>query len=258
MDVVNARIDGRYRLGEKLGSGSYGSVYRAFEINSHAEVVVKIARTTKAKALRQEYHILSQLSLSDCVGIPRALWLGRENELHVMVLEHLGPSLEECRRACGGKLSLNTVTLIARQLVCLMSDIHSRHYIHRDIKPSNTLTGLGDHTHKIFLADFGIAQKFRDPDTHAHIPLSNNHPLAGTPTFTSIHSHLGFELSRRDDLESLAYVLIYLLKGSLPWIGVGSEDVVLQLKQQISTNKLCADLPEGFALILDYSRTLAF
>ncbi|KAI0244976.1 kinase-like domain-containing protein, partial [Lactifluus subvellereus] len=197
-------------------------------------------------------------SLSDCVGIPRALWLGRENELHVMVLEHLGPSLEECRHACGGKLSLNTVTLIARQLVCLMSDIHSRHYIHRDIKPSNTLTGLGDHTHKIFLADFGIAQKFRDPDTHAHIPLSNNHPLAGTPTFTSIHSHLGFELSRRDDLESLAYVLIYLLKGSLPWIGVGSEDVVLQLKQQISTNKLCADLPEGFALILDYSCTLAF
>ncbi|KAI0245389.1 kinase-like domain-containing protein [Lactifluus subvellereus] len=254
---TNTHINGHYKLGEKLGSGSYGSVYRAIEINSQAEVILKIARSgTKGNALRQEYHILGQLS--NCARVPKALWLGCEDELHVMALERLGPSLEECCRACGGKLSLNAVTLIAKYLLSCLQDIHSHHYIHCDIKPSNILSGFGDHTHQIYLVDFGVAQKFRDPRTHAHIPLCNNLPLSGTPAFTSIHSHLGFELSRCDDLESLVYVLIYLLQGSLPWIGIGSKDLVLQLKQQISACELCTGLPEGFALILEYSRSLAF
>ena len=118
--------------------------------------------------------------------------------------------------------------------------------------------GLGNCAQQVYLVDFGISQQFRDPGTHAHILPGDHHPLTGTPAFASINSHLGFELSWCDDIESLAYVLIYLLKGSLPWIGVRNWDQILQLKQKTPTSKLCDGIPEGFALILDYSRSLAF
>jgi serine/threonine protein kinase len=139
-----------------------------------------------------------------------------------------------------------------------LQNIHLHHYIHRDIKPANILTGLGDNAHIVYLADFGIAKRFRDPQTRAHVPLSNGHPLTGSPAFASINSHLGMELSRRDDLESLAYVLINLLRGSLPWINTGSVDVVLQLKQQTTLDELCSGLPTCFKSILEYSRALPF
>ncbi|KAI0244951.1 kinase-like domain-containing protein [Lactifluus subvellereus] len=250
-------IDGRYKLGEKLGSGSYGKVYQAREIGGQTVVVVKIAHSgIEANALKHEYHVLGQLS--SYAGVPKALWLGREEELHVMVLESLGPSLEEHFDACGRKFSLITVALIAGQLLSHLQNIHLHHYIHRDIKPANILTGLGDSAHIVYLADFGIAKRFRNPKTHAHVPLSNGHQLTGSPAFTSINSHLGIELSRRDDLESLAYVLIYLLRGSLPWINMGSMDVVLQLKQQTTPDELCSGLPTCFKSILEYSRALPF
>jgi serine/threonine protein kinase len=250
-----------------------GRVYQAREIGGQTVVVVKIAHSgIEANALKHEYHILGQLS--SYAGVPKALWLGREEELHVMVLESLGPSLEEHFNACGHKFSLITVALIAGQLVRYraydhvsgltifqlshLQNIHSRHYIHRDIKPANILTGLGDSAHIVYLADFGIAKRFRNPKTHAHVPLSNGHHLTGSPAFTSINSHLGIELSRRDDLESLAYVLIYLLRGSLPWINMGGMDIVLHLKQQTTPDELCSGLPTCFKSILEYSRTLPF
>ncbi|KAI0247250.1 kinase-like domain-containing protein, partial [Lactifluus subvellereus] len=134
-------------------------------------------------------------------------------ELHAMVLEHLGPSLKERFNNRGHKFSLITVALIAGQLGSHLQNIYTRYYIQCDIKPANILTGLGDAAYIVYLADFGIAKRFHNPNTHAHVPLSNGQHLVGCLAFTSINSHLGIELSRRDDLESLAYVLVYLLRG---------------------------------------------
>ena len=141
--------------------------------------------------------------------------------------------------------------------MCLQN-IHSRHYIHRDIKPANILTCSKESSSAVYLADFGIAKQFRHPNTHIHIPFRDGTSLTGTPAFASINSHQGAEFSRRDDIESLAYLLIYFLRGSLPWLGVCSVDTVLQLKQEISADELCSGLPTGFRLILEHARTLSF
>ena len=110
----------------------------------------------------------------------------------------------------------------------------------------------------VYLADFGIAKRFHYPNTHIHIPSRNGTSLTGTPVFASINSHQGAELSRCDDIESLAYLLIYFLRGSLPWLGIRSVDTVVQLKREISTEDLCSGLPIGFRLILEHARVLAF
>jgi serine/threonine protein kinase len=140
--------------------------------------------------------------------------------------------------------------------------MHSRNYIHRDIKPTNILIGHGDLKNTAFLIDFGIAKEFRDSATRAHIPFHQNHSFVGTPAFTSINHHLGFESGRRDDIESLAYTLIYLLCGSLPWFNKDtpslSNDAILKLKQDIPAEILCCGIPLEFATLLTYSRSVKF
>lgn len=138
--------------------------------------------------------------------------------------------------------------------------IHSRNFVHRDLKPSNILVGVGEQANLVYIIDFGLSKEFRNPDTHRHIPYSTTLGLTGTPTFASINSHLGLELGRRDDLESLAYILIYFLRGSLPWQGanVGNCDLVVENKQTISTYDLCHGVPVEFRTFLEYSRSLSF
>ncbi|KAI0310387.1 kinase-like domain-containing protein, partial [Amylostereum chailletii] len=98
-----------------------------------------------------------------------------------------------------------------------LESLHSRGYIHRDIKPSNFLFGLEEESMRVFLIDFGLAHRYIDPDSGRHIPFNHTKELIGTPRWASINAHSGIEQSRRDDLESLAYVLIYFARGSLPW-----------------------------------------
>ena len=116
--------------------------------------------------------------------------------------------------------------------------------------------GVGKHSNVVHVIDFGLSKEFRDPNTHAHIPFNNGLGLVGTATFTSINAHLGIELGRRDDLESLAYILFYFLWGSLPWHGAGER--ILESKQQITTLDLFHQLPLEFRAFFEHSRTLAF
>jgi serine/threonine protein kinase len=143
--------------------------------------------------------------------------------------------------------------------------MHSRNFVHRDLKPNNIAVGVGQKAGIVYLIDFGLAKQFRDPNTHMHIPYINMHGLTGTAVFASIHSHIGWELGRRDDLESLAYILIYFLRGSLPWQSCHQEgcqdvkeDFVLKLKQQINVHDLCHNLPVEFRKFLEYARSLSF
>jgi casein kinase I homolog HRR25 len=144
--------------------------------------------------------------------------------------------------------------------ICRLQLIHTRNFVHRDIKPSNIVMGIGKHANVAYIIDFGLSKEYRNPCTRQHIPYGNTFGLIGSPTFASIHSHLGMEHGRRDDLESLAYVLIYFLRGSLPWQGLDFEghDLIAESKQQNSTDDLCEGLPQEFHTFLDYSRSLSF
>ena len=145
-----------------------------------------------------------------------------------------------------------------------VQSIHEKSLIYRDIKPDNFLMGIGKRGNQVNVIDFGLAKKFRDPKTHLHIPYRENKNLTGTARYTSINTHLGVEQARRDDLESLAYILMYFLRGALPWQGLKAAnkkqkyDCIREKKLTTPSDLLCSGLPNEFGILLNYCRSLNF
>ncbi|KAG2108219.1 casein kinase I [Suillus discolor] len=231
-------------LGEVLGSGSYAVVYSARNIINDDNVALKLETVVDhSSSVEREYWILKQLEGG--VGIPRTLWFSRESVYHALVLELLGPSLHQLFLANNQRFSLLNVVNLGVQLLSRLEYIHSHNYIHGDVKPQNILVGLGNLRHTAFIIDFGITKI-----------------LSGTPAFASINNHLGVEPGRRDDLESLTYMLIYFLRGSLPWLTSDNEKLsnstILKCKARATIADICHDIPVEFANILIYTCSLAF
>ncbi|CAD5119320.1 DgyrCDS7942 [Dimorphilus gyrociliatus] len=182
-----------------------------------------------------------------------------------MVTDLLGPNLEDLYNYCKRKFSLKTVLQLADQMLGRVEYIHNKCFIHRDIKPDNFLMGIGARrVNTVFLIDYGLAKKYRDMRTRTHIPYREGKSLTGTARYASVNAHLGVEQSRRDDLESLGYVLVYLAKGSLPWQGLKAA-TRKQKYERISEKKLstipevlCKGFPEEFQKYLTYTKNLKF
>ncbi|KAG1817372.1 kinase-like protein [Suillus variegatus] len=260
MDKVPIRVDGRFRLGDILGSGSYAVVYRARNIIKDDAVAIKLEPVNHSSSVQRKYRVLK--NLEGGVGIPRALWFSRESTYHALVLDLLGPSLHHIFLTHNQKFSLDTVVNLGDQLLSHLEYIHLHNYIHGDIKPQNVVVGLGDLKHTAFIIDFGTAKEFWNTSTGVHIPFRQGQCLTSTPAFASINDHLGVELGRRDDLESLTYMLIYCLQGSLPWLTSDQEKLssssILERKVNTTIEVLCHGIPVEFATILIYTRALAF
>ncbi|XP_004297828.1 PREDICTED: casein kinase I-like [Fragaria vesca subsp. vesca] len=256
-------IGGKFKLGRKIGSGSFGELYLGINVRTGEEVAVKLESVkTKHPQLHYESKLYMILQGGKCVH--HLKWFGVEGEYNVMVIDLLGQSLEEKFNYCNRKFSLKTVLMLADQLIDRVEYVHSRGFLHRDIKPDNFLLGLRRKANQVYIIDYGLAKKYRDLQTHKHIPYRENKNLTGTPRYASVNTHLGIEQSRRDDLESLGYVLMYFLRGSLPWQGLkaGTKkqkyDKIREKKMFTPIEGLCKSYPSEFTTYFHYCRSLRF
>ncbi|XP_017222333.1 casein kinase 1-like protein 10 isoform X1 [Daucus carota subsp. sativus] len=256
-------VGGKFKLGRKIGSGSFGELYLGVNVQSGEEVAVKL-EPAKTKHPQLHYESKLYMYLHGGAGVPNLKWYGVEGEYNAMVIDLLGPSLEDLFNYCNRKLMLKTVLMLADQLITRVEYMHSRGFLHRDIKPDNFLMGLGRKANQVYIIDYGLAKKYRDLQTHKHIPYRENKNLTGTARYASVNTHLGVEQSRRDDLESLGYVLMYFLRGSLPWQGLkaGTKkqkyDRISEKKIQTSIEVLCKSYPSEFMSYFHYCRSLRF
>jgi len=271
---MELRVGGKYILGRKLGSGSFGDIYLGKNRLNEEEVAIKL-ESLKSKHPQLLYESKLYRILAGGVGIPNVHWYGVEGEYNAMVMDVLGPSLEDLFNFVVRKntstntpgFSLKTVLMCADQMINRIEYMHAKNFIHRDIKPDNFLIGLGKKANQIYIIDFGLAKKYRDPKTQQHIPYREGKNLTGTARYASLNTHLGIEQSRRDDLEALGYVLMYFNRGKLPWQGLkpakgdskkGKYDLIMEKKMSTPIEVLCKHYPTEFITYLNYCRSLRF
>lgn len=260
--MAAALINNKYRITRRIGGGSFGEIYMGIGPQNE-KVAIKFERQgTRCPQLRHEYKVYRELA--KCPGFCTVYHFGTQDNYNVMVMDLLGPSLEDLFNKVNRRFSLKTTLQIADQMLERVDTLHSRHLIHRDIKPANFVIGIGEDHGSIYCVDFGLSKRYRHPKSLQHIPHRDGRSLTGTPRYASINNHLGIEQSRRDDLESIGYVLIYFLKGSLPWQGLKAKNapkkyrMILEKKQQVSIAQLCQGCPSQFAEFLAYTRSLKF
>ena len=244
----------------------------ATHVEKAYEVAMKI-ESTKSTILKlgyeaKIYRYLTRRSKGErrVLGIPRLYYYCERKNLNVnvMVIELLGPSLEELFSFCNRKFSLKTILMLADQLIERIEFVHSKYLLHRDIKPDNFLMGVGSDANILHVIDFGLAKKYRDFKTLLHSPYREGKNLTGTARYASLRTHEGIEQSRRDDLESIGFVLMYFCRGSLPWQGIRATSKkqkykkIYEKKRDTSIGKLCEGYPIEFATYLNYARNLKF
>ncbi|XVE70624.1 hypothetical protein DITRI_Ditri10aG0086200 [Diplodiscus trichospermus] len=168
---MEPRVGNKFRLGRKIGSGSFGEIYLGTNIQTNEEVAIKL-ENVKTKHPQLLYESKLYRILQGGTGIPNVRWFGVEGDYNVLVMDLLGPSLEDLFNFCSRKLSLKSVLMLADQMINRVEFVHSKSFLHRDLKPDNFLMGLGRRANQVYIIDFGLAKKYRDSSTHQHIPYS--------------------------------------------------------------------------------------
>eukprot|EP00047_Mylnosiga_fluctuans_P020327 m.90993 g.90993 ORF g.90993 m.90993 type:complete len:388 (+) comp8483_c0_seq2:81-1244(+) len=254
-----------FKVGKKIGAGNFGELRLGKNIYNNEDVAIKMeASNARAPQLYIEYRFYQ--ILGSHVGVPKVFYFGTCGKYNALVLELLGPSLEDLFDMCGRKFSIKTVCMAAIQLITRLEYVHSKNIIFRDIKPENFLVDrksiTGDCT--IHIIDFGLSKEYIDPETGKHIPYREHKSLTGTARYMSINTHLGKEQSRRDDCEALGHMLIYFLRGSLPWQGLKADNLkqrytmIGEVKRTTPIDELCKGFPAEVATYLQYTRNLEF
>jgi len=249
----------KFKTIQKLGEGSFGKVYKA-EYNGEY-FALKIESNSKSKGLLEmENNIMTHL---EGPNIPSIIAYGNNDDYNFLVMQLMDKSLEDIfkiRKA----FSIKTTAMIGFQLIGALHYIHDRHIIHRDVKPDNCVMGREELNENLYLIDFGLAKRYRSSKTLKQNPLTKRKRLTGTARYASIHALEGYEQSRRDDMESVGYIMAYFLRGGLPWQGMklkSKEDKyknILDKKKEISSEILFKGFPSEFAEILDYTKNLEY
>ena len=257
-NILNQTFFNKYHCISKIGEGSFGNIYKASYNGKY--YALKFENIKKSNLLEKEAVIMNYLKGPN---IPNVNYYGSTKDYNILVMKLLGKNLETFLEE-KKKFSLKTVCMIGYQFINILEYLHNKHIIHRDIKPDNFVVGLKNFSHNIYLLDFGLSKKYRSSKTLKQIPFMNIDKIIGTVRYNSINANKGFEQSPKDDLESAGYVLIYLIKGKLPWQGIPANNKkekykkILRMKIELTAHKLCEGMPEEFVKFIDYTRNLYY
>lgn len=255
-------VGNRYRLGKHIGKGTFGVVYLAEDLQTRARYAAKgESAAVKRPQIPTEARFLCVLA--DLPGFPSLHWCGVQDETNVIIMDLLGLSLSDLVQSCQNKFSVKTTCMLADQMLTRVQELHERLVVHRDVKPENFLMGLGASACTVHMIDFGLAKFFRQKETGMHLRFSTGKRLCGTPRFASINAHTS-EQSRRDDLESLGYGLVFFLRGKLPWQDLGASvnerqfGIILEAKKNTPLDALCQGCPPQLLTYMEIVRRLGF
>ena len=258
-DILGQIFFNKYYCIKKLGEGSFGQLYEAnYKKEKYA---------LKFEERKKDYNLLQNeaaiMNYLKGPNIPFVKSYGFNNKYNILVMQLLGKSLEELLME-RKNFSLKTVCMLGYQMINTLEFIHERHILHRDVKPDNFVMGLDELSENVYLIDFGLAKKYRSMTTLIQYPLTKKDKLTGTARYASINALKGYEHSRRDELESVGYILVYFLKGKLPWQRIKANTKeekykkILEKKIEISSNELCKGLPKEFENFLEYTKQLKY
>lgn len=262
MEIKKTTIDSRFKLLNKLGESQSSDVYKALDLTSNTHVALKFETIKNHQQFPSEIQALTTLSTIE--GIPKLLATGVFNNKQYLVLELLDSNLDSKFKKYNKKFSLNCVTSIGLQMIKLLKNLHDMNYIHRDIKPTNIMTGKKNSKGEnplLYLIDFGVSKKYRDPITKQHSLYGEKRPMLGSIKYSSLNAHLGIEQSRRDDLEACLNVLVYFLKGKLPWDCQEQEIssyFIIGIMKKATIEQICKDCPSEYVEMFKYLRGLHF
>ena len=264
----------RYKLYERLGKGSFGDVFKCVDMLTNKEYAIKMENRRVNTHSQLDYERRIYREIKGGVGVPNVHWFGTEGDFNCMVMDLLGDSVQQIFERSKRKLSLKHICIIGIKALERLKYIHSKGFVHRDMKPQNLVLGRMDQTlpdTELYLIDFGLSKRFVNPHTKVHVRYRSDKSLTGTPRYASVHTMDGVEQARRDDLESLLYILVYLHRRKLPWQGAtekgkGGAAVdkearnqrILDIKMRTSIEELCTGCPPEFATVLHQIRSLTF
>ena len=261
--LIGKMLFNKYNILKKIGKGSFGIIYLSKENFTNEYYAIKIEnKNISSNFLENEANILLYLN---CPKTPSIKSFGYTSNYNILIMELLGKSLEDIFENIMNKkkMSLRCVCNLGYQMIEIIEFIHNKNIIHRDIKPDNFLMSNGNNRF-LYLLDFGLAKKYRASNNDKHFPLTKGKKLIGTARYASVNALNGITQSRRDDLESIGYVLLYFLKGKLPWQGIMIKNKeeryhkIMEIKRDISSSELCKDCPEQFQIYMDYVRKLEY
>jgi serine/threonine protein kinase len=249
MQITNHIIINRkYRLLEKIGNGSFGDIYKGQNIRTNEYVAIKMESSNANMRMIKHEAIIYQYLLNTC-GVPKIKWFGKDDcQNYYMVIPLLGDSLQTHK----DRGHLQDISRIGVQLIDLLRTLHEKGLIHRDVKPANFLFENSENTSQLFIIDFGLCRPYVEGG--AHIAQKKTSALIGSQMYASINAHNCIELSRRDDIESVGYILLYFYLGELPWKNSDTASLV-RIKREILTTP---DMPSIFIDYFNHVRGLSF